>query len=204
MSKIYLSHNNKTKKRAIIMKAILYLIILAAMFMSANEIQTKPMKKSKVLIAYFSHSGNTKIIAEMIANATKGDMFEIKPVKDYPNDYQTVVDQAKKEIKANYHPELKNYCKNISDYDVIIIGSPNWWGTIAPPVATFLLNSNLKGKTILPFITHEGSGMGRVESDIKTLIPGLNLRSGLAIRGSNAKGAQSEVKNWLRTNKIIE
>lgn len=189
------------KIKIIIGSLVLLVLVLIPVIQSQSK---KPMEKKKCLIAYFSHSGNTKIIAEMIAKETGGDLFEIKPVKDYPNDYQTVVDQAKIEVNSNYHPELKEYCKNIKDYDVVFIGSPNWWGTMAPPVATFLSKTNLSEKTIVPFITHEGSGLGRCVSDIKTLCPGLNILSGLAVRGSNVKEAGNDVSNWLRSNNIIE
>lgn len=152
----------------------------------------------KILIAYFSHSGNTREIAVQIKNATGGDLFEITPVAPYPTDYNAVVDQAKKEINSDYRPPLKAKNEHISDYDVIFVGSPNWWSTIAPPVATFLSSHDLAGKTIVPFMTHEGSGMGRSVSDIKKLCQNSTVLEGLPIRGKKAKTSQNTVLKWLQ------
>lgn len=163
---------------------------------TAMDSKTKSSKK--ILVAFFSHSGNTRVIAEQIKALTGADIFEIKPVKDYPTEYNAVVDQAKKEINANFKPELKTKVKNFDSYDVVFVGSPNWWGTIAPPVSTFLSTNNFEGKTIAPFITHEGSRMGRSVSDIRKLCPKAKILEGLAVRGSSVKTAKNEVSEWLR------
>ena len=113
----------------------------------------------KVLEAYFSHSGNTREVARQISEATGGDLFEIVPATPYPTEYRAVVDQGKKEIEAGVRPALKNPVGDLSQYDVIFVGSPCWWATIAPPVTTFLSSCDLAGKTVVPFMTHEGSGM---------------------------------------------
>lgn len=144
----------------------------------------------KILVAYFSHSGNTRALSEKIKNFTGGDIFEIKPANLYPADYQTVANQAKREINANLKPELETHIDNIDAYDVIFVGSPNWWSTIAPPVATFLSSYNLSGKTIVPFITHEGSGMGRSADDIQSLCPNADVIEGRAFRGRSVKNVQ--------------
>jgi flavodoxin len=156
-----------------------------------------PSSSKKILIAYFSHSGNTRIIVEQIRNFTEGDIFEIRPVKDYPDDYQTVVDQAKKEINSNYKPSLKNDINDIGSYDVIFIGSPNWWSTFAPPVATFLSNNNLSGKTVVPFMTHEGTRMGHSVADIKKLCPDSTVLEGFTIRGGLVNKAHDDLVKWL-------
>ena len=157
----------------------------------------------KVLVAYFSHSGNTKILAEKISDITRGTIFTIDPVKVYPTDYQTVVDQAKKEINADFKPELKTGIENIDEYDTIFIGSPNWWGTVAPPVATFLTSYEFRGKKIIPFITHEGSRLGRTVSDINRLCPDSDVLEALPVRGSLVTKAENDVKTWLRETRII-
>jgi len=176
-------------------------ILVANMDLQA---QSSPVSKKKILVTCFSHSGNTRVIAEQIKDATGGDIFEVQPVKDYPDDYNTVVDQAKKEINANYKPALKTQVKNIETYDVIFVGSPCWWGTITPPVATFLSSYDLSGKTIVPFMTHEGSGMGHSVSDIKKLCPKSTVLDGLPIRGSSVKRAQNDVIKWLQKIKMIK
>jgi len=155
------------------------------------------MKTAKVLVAYYSWSGNTREVAKQIQKATGGDLFEIQPVDPYPSDYQAVVDQAKKEIKAGYKPVLKTTVKDIGKYDIVFVGSPNWWSTIAPPVSAFLASADLSGKTVVPFITHGGGGMANCAADIKRLCPKSNVLTGLAISGSSAKSSQDEVSTWI-------
>lgn len=132
----------------------------------------------KILIAYFSHSGTTKKVAEQIKQAVGGDLFEIKEADPYPRDYNAVVKQAKHEIANGYRPVIKGIVLNINDYDLVIVGSPNWWGTIAPPMATFLVQANFSGQTIVPFITHGGGGLNRTISDIRKLCPSSNVLEG--------------------------
>ena len=174
--------------------------VLAALEPGKGEKIMKPDQKTskKILVAYFSYSGNTRIMATYIKEITGGDIFEIKPEKNYPSDYDAVVDQAKKEVNEGYKPALKTKVKNIDDYDVIFVGSPNWWFTIAPPVATFLSSYNMKGKKIIPFITHEGSRMANSVSDIKKLCPKSTVLDGLPIRGSSIKNSRDKVVKWLK------
>lgn len=181
-----------------------FLLTIVAMLLSGIGMQAQSASASKkILVVYFSHSGNTKVIANQIKDLTDGDIFEILPAKAYPSDYQACVDQAKKEINANYKPTLKTKLKNISSYDMIFVGSPCWWATMAPPVATFLSSYDFTGKTIVPFMTHEGSRMGRYASDIKKLCPKAKILEGLPVRGSNVKEAKGDVNKWLREIKVI-
>ena len=167
------------------MKTKTILLTLTTLFAAAEsgDAQTAPNDK-KVLVAYFSHSGNTRAVAERIAAATGADLFEIVPQKPYPAEYRAVVDQARREIAADYRPALKTDLPDAGRYDVIYIGSPCWWSTVAPPVATFLAAHDFTGKTLIPFMTHEGSRMGRSEADIRRLCPGATVRSGVPVRGS--------------------
>lgn len=153
----------------------------------------------KVLVAYFSHSGNTRAMARQIAEATGGDLFEIVPAAAYPAEYGAVVDQAKKEIGGGVRPALKGRLPDVGAYDVIFVGSPCWWSTVAPPVATFLADCDWAGKTVVPFMTHEGSGMGHSEADIRRLCPRSTVPDGLAVRGSVVRNSKDEVGRWVRT-----
>ncbi|GAP15785.1 flavodoxins [Longilinea arvoryzae] len=155
-------------------------------------------EKSKILIAYFSHSGNTRTIAEEIRKNVGGDLFEIATIDPYARDYNTVVDVARREQTANRRPELTAKVENLVAYDVIFLGFPNWWGTMPMAVFTFLGQSDFSGKRILPFCTHEGSGMGRSESDIQKLCPGATVLKGFAVRGSHVHAARVEIADWLR------
>ncbi|HME53323.1 MAG TPA: flavodoxin [Candidatus Lokiarchaeia archaeon] len=157
-----------------------------------------------ILVAYFSHSGNTRVIANKIHESVGGDSFEIVAVDPYPTSYDDVVRQAKRELAEGYRPELETKVENMESYNVVFIGSPNWWGTIPMPVATFLSEHDFSGKTLIPFCTHEGSRLGRIVSDITKLCPQSTIRDGLAVRGENVKKAQDDVSAWLRELGMME
>lgn len=150
----------------------------------------------KILVVYYSHSGNTRKLAKLIEQETGGTVCELLPEKAYPSDYNTVVEQAKKEILACFHPALKTEVKDLAFYDTVFVGTPNWWSTIAPPVATFLEGYDLSGKNVAPFCTHGGGGSGHIEATIKKLCPDSILLSILSVYGDTAKGAQ--VGFWLK------
>jgi flavodoxin len=162
------------------------------------------MEKKMILVAYFSHSGNTREIAKQIHKSVDGHIFEIQSVEPYPHDYDAVVEQARKELDSGYKPALKTKIGNIKSYDLVFMGYPVWWGTFPAPVKTFLSEYDFSGKTIAPFCTHEGSGLGRSAADISKLCPKSVLLNGAAIRGSIVKTAQNKVSEWLREIKITK
>lgn len=149
-----------------------------------------------VLIVYYSHFGNTGKLAKLIKEETGGVLCELLPEQAYPGDYSTVVEQAKKEIQAGFRPVLKTEVKDLLSYDTVFVGTPNWWSTVAPPIAAFLENYNLTGKIVVPFCTHGGGGAGNIEGAAKTLCPDARVLSILAVYGNAAKS--SEVEAWLK------
>jgi flavodoxin len=155
-------------------------------------------QKDKILIVYYSKTGNTKTVAEYIHKTVGGDIFEIKTVNSYPEEYQATTELAKKEQETNARPKLVSNVDNIEQYNTIFIGYPNWWGTMPMVFFTFFESHNLTQKTIIPFCTHEGSGMGRSVADIQKLAPKSTVKDGLAIRGRNAKDSQNDINLWLR------
>ena len=157
-----------------------------------------------ILVAYFSHSGNTREIANQIHKSVGGDIFEIQAVKPYPDDYDAVVKQAKQELNSGYKPVLKTKVENIKPYDLVFIGYPNWCSTVPAPVRTFLSEYDFSGKTLAPFCTHEGSGLGRSATDISKICSESTLLDGVAIRGSDVKTAQNKVSEWLEKIKITK
>ncbi len=179
------------------MKTLSFLMAFAAMIATEGSLGAQPASSKKALVVYFSHSGNTRALAERIARAAHADLLEIVPEKPYPTVYNQVTDQAKKEIEAGYRPALATQIPDVSGYDVVFVGSPCWWSTVAPPVATFLASCDLAGKTVAPFMTHEGSRMGRSVADIRKLCPKSTVAEGLPVRGSAVDGAASEVEKWL-------
>ena len=153
---------------------------------------------NRILTIYYSHSGNTQKIAKLIQDSIGGDLFEVQEKEPYPRSYNAVVEQAKKEIRAGYKPELKSKIKNLELYHTIFVGSPNWWSTIAPPVTTFLSENNFSGKTIVPFCTHGGGGLGKIETDIKKLCPNSIVLESFEIYGDGGGSANSLLNSWLQ------
>lgn len=126
---------------------------------------------TKILIAYYSWSGNTKTVAQEIQKIVGGDLYEIEAVDAYPKNYNACVDQAKQEIASEYKPKLKPNSIDTSQYDTIFLGSPVWWYTVAPPIATFLSENDFSGKRIAPFCTHGGCGLSKCATDIAKMSP---------------------------------
>ena len=172
---------------------------------------------SKILVAYFSRKGNnyvsgnivnlsegnTSVIAHKIQKFIEADLFEIKTVKQYPSDYDETTVVAQKEQNGDERPEIVKPLPDISKYDTIIIGHPNWWGTMPMSVMTFLENYDWSGKKVLSFCTHEGSAMGSSESDLKKLCKGAEFSKGLPIKGSTANSSDSKIESWLKENGLL-
>ena len=176
-----------------------------------NQRKEQNMKEKKILVAFFSRAGenyavghiekgNTHIIAEMIAAETDGDLFHIEPVTSYPDDYTECTEVAKRELNVKARPAIKGDIK-VEDYDIIFIGYPNWWGDMPMPVYTFIEKHSWQGKTVIPFCTHEGSGLSGTENKLKAACKGATVLKGLAVRGATAQNAQAQAKesvnNWL-------
>ncbi|BEO96690.1 flavodoxin [Fusobacterium nucleatum] len=165
---------------------------------------------SKKLVVYFSHKGenyskgkivnlekgNTEIAAEIISSIIEADIFEIVANKKYPIKYDDCIEIAKKELRENSRPKLKDNI-DIKEYDIIFVGYPNWWRTMPMLVWTFLEEKDFTNKKVLPFCTHEGSGLGKSESDIKKLTGGAEVLKGLAINGSEVNNSEKQIKKWL-------
>lgn len=163
------------------------------------------------LVAYYSRAdenyfsgqlryleiGNTQKVAEKIAELTGADLFFIEQEVPYARSYNECIAQAQEDQKKNARPKLKKLPESLEGYDEIYLGYPNYWGTMPMAVCTFLDAFDWSGKTIHPFCTHEGSGMGRSESDLKKLCPGADVRKGLAIQGSRVDSCDKELKKWI-------
>lgn len=157
------------------------------------------------LIVYYSYGGNTKSIAEMIQRELGCNIVEIKTMKPYPSDYNTVVAQGEKEVKSGFKPELQPIVTDLSKYNTVILGTPVWWYTFAPAVRTFLADNSLKGKTIYPFATN-GGWIGNTLKDIQAACPDTNIRPGLNLRfdGNTLSSPKANVQKWIDTIKSKE
>ena len=169
------------------------------------------MKDRNVLVAFYSRTGdnyavgniskgNTHIVAEMIADKTGGRLFEIEPVNPYPEDYTECTEVAKREKDEDARPAIKNDIA-VEDYDVIFIGYPIWWGDAPMPVHTFIDKHKWEGKTVIPFCTHEGSGLAGTEEIMRNSCNGSTILRGLAIKGTMAQNQQDNARHsidsWL-------
>ncbi len=175
---------------------------------------------SNTLIAFFSRKGfnyvngsiinlpvgNTEVIARKIQLLTGGgsNLFQILPENPYPEYYTETTTLAQKELRENARPRLCRKLDDMASYNTIFLGYPNWWGTMPMAVFTFFEQYNFSGKRIAPFCTHEGSGLGSSERDIKNLCPGAIVVPGLAIRGGEVGQADRLIKEWLQANDLIQ
>lgn len=142
--------------------------------------------------------GNTEVAAEMIQQLTQAELFRLEPVQAYSDDYNDCIAEAQADQRRDARPELKRYPESLNNYETIYLGYPNYWGTMPMCVFTFLERFDFTGKTILPFCTHEGSGMGRSETDVKRLCPGATIKKGLALQGGSVQSAKADIEKWLK------
>jgi flavodoxin len=169
---------------------------------------------AKNLIIYYSRTGenyvngsiknlakgNTEICAEFIQKAVGGDLFEIKTVKAYDADYYKCIDEAKKELNSNARPQLQNYLESITEYDNIFVCGPCWWGTFPCAVFTQLERLDFTGKKVMALMTHEGSGLGSCERDLRKVCKGASFGNGMAVHGADAAKAENAVSAWAKKN----
>lgn len=169
------------------------------------------MNGKKILVAFFSRAdenynvgyiekGNTQIIAEMIAGETGGTLLHIETVTPYPANYMECIEVAKKELNTKVRPAIKEDAQ-VEDYNIVFLGYPNWWGDVPMAVYTFIEKHDWQGKTVIPFCTHEGSGLGSTENKLKNACKGATFLKGLAVQGATAQNRQTQAKqsvtNWL-------
>lgn len=178
--------------------------------------------QSSLLVAYFSYAenaalpddvdasasasiqpwngaltGNTGVVADIIAQATGADLFSIRTVEQYPDTYDATIDQGQQEQSDGARPELATHLENLDSYDTIFLGFPNWWSDMPMAVYTFLDEVDLSDKTVIPFVTSGGSGFSNTISTIQQMEPQATVQEGLSIGGSSATGAQQQVESWL-------
>ncbi len=189
------------KKFALIIAGVM-VVGVAAGYLFLNQMSVGKeinMIDKKVLVAYYSYSGNTKKVAEKIKNITNGDIFEIVPKKAYSKNYDEVVALAREEKQKDVKPELVDN-GNVKDYDIIFVGTPVWWYTMASPVRTFLTKNDFTDKTIVPFCTHGGGGASSTYTDMQKLAPDAKVTEGYTSYENSAK--DSEITEWINKLKL--
>ncbi len=192
------------------MKNTIFLWLLIALCISSGCSNAQSVSSKKILIVYLSRTNNTKAIAEIIHNYVGGTLVALELEKPYPKNYQATVQQVVNENETGYLPPLKTKIDSIQNYDVVFIGFPTWAMQMPPPMKSFLHQYNLSGKTVIPFNTNAGYGVGSGFQTVKELCPnskvlkGFSIRGGVerdgvyfVIKGEKAKEAETEVKKWL-------
>lgn len=155
-------------------------------------------EQGRILIAFFSWSGNTRSIASQIHQKTGGDLVELELVTPYSRDYQTCLDRAKRDQEQAARPPLKTRITQMDRYDVVFIGYPNWWAGIPMPIATFLEQYDFSGKTLIPFSSHGGGRLGQSVSDIAKLAPRSTIKEALSVHYGGGRSLPTDIDAWLR------
>ncbi len=140
--------------------------------------------------------GNTQVVAEKLAALNSGDLFKVEPVVPYSDNYKICIDEAQKDLRSNARPAVKAVPENIEQYDLITVMYPNYWGTMPMHMFTVLEQLDFSGKTVRAICTHEGSGLGGSERDLKKVCVGANFEKGLAIQGSSVSHCDDILKKW--------
>lgn len=178
-------------------------LLLTLIFCMGAYMEAQAQNQSqKILIAYFSWGGNTRGIAQQIHKNVGGDIFEIECVTPYSSNYNTCLEEAQRDQRKQARPKLKTKVANMEQYDVIILGYPNWWATIPMPIATFLEEYNFSGKTVIPFCSHGGGRLGQSLTDIAKLVPKAKLGDALSVHYSGGSSLSNDITVWLRKNGI--
>jgi len=155
-------------------------------------------KSSSTLVAYFSRSGNTRVVAGLIRRALDADLVEIQPAESYPDDYLETVAKATKERDRGFEPPLVAQVANIAQYDTVYLGFPIWGETAPPIIRSFLKAHDLSGKTLIPFITHGGYGLGSSHAVVSSHAPRARLQRGFSMQADQERQTMNAVNGWLK------
>lgn len=164
---------------------------------TAAELEEAAEENGGTLIAYFSWSGNTERMAQIIQEETGADLFEIQPAAPYTDDYDTLLDVARQEQADNARPQVASSVENWDSYDTVFVGYPDWWGDAPMLIYSFLESYDWEGKTLVPFCTSGGSGFGRSLEKLPDSAPGAEILEGLHVSGSSVGSAEAEVADWI-------
>ena len=186
----------------------IFTVLLAVLAAGTACGQNKNNMDNKALVIFFSHAGenysvgnieegNTKIVADYISEITGADQFEIVAEKNYDMPYMELIKVAQDEAKAGELPAYKGDV-DVTPYDVVFIGGPIWWGTYPQVMFSFFKDHDLSGKTVIPFTTHEGSGLASTVRDVKKALPKATVKDGFAIYGHEVRSGRAKVEKWLK------
>lgn len=186
---------NHPSRRTILTVPALFSI--AAATAACAESADNRRARSRILVAYCSRSGNTRVIAGTVQRGLSADLFEILPAKPYPEDYEATVEQARQERDRGYEPPLAARVSDIASYESLFLGFPIWGGTAPPVIRSFLKAHDLTGKTLRPFITHGGYGLGNSLAILAEHAPGARIEPPFTMEADQERRTLDRVTNWL-------
>lgn len=191
-------NSHRIARRTVLTGALAALASAPLMALGSSQTASeRPHSGSRILVVYFSRTGNTRVIAGLIQRGLQADLFEISPSTPYPKDYLETVEQARKERDSGFEPALETRIGDLADYDTVYLGFPIWGETAPPVVRSFLKTHDLTGKTLIPFITHGGYGLGDSRSVLKTHAPRAKLADGFVMEGEQERKTMERVTAWL-------
>ena len=170
----------------------------AAETTDTQETEEPTGSANTVLVIYFSHTGTTKEVAAYLHELVGGDLAELIPEEAYPEGYSAALDPAKQEQRENARPAIKDPLKSIDQYEVIYLGYPIWWGTVPMIINTFLESYDFTGKTVVPFATSGGTGIGQSVEDIRSEVPDAEVPDGLLVRSND------DILPWLQVSGLVQ
>lgn len=194
-----MTESQKPTRREILMSSLLLPIATGASLAPASA---APRQGGKLLAAFFSRSGNTRVIASQLSRALPADLFEIVPATPYPADYFETVEQARQERDRGDRPPLKAKLASTAPYATVFLGFPIWGETAPPVIRSFLAEHDLAGKTIIPFVTHGGFGLGNSRAVLASHAPRARLMEGFSMQAPQERQTIARVTEWLDTLKV--
>ncbi len=190
------------------MKSLKIMLVIATLTLTAvscgQKKETPKEEAPKMLVVYYSQTSNTKAVAEEIAKRLSADIEVINAVQPYDGDFQATVERGKQEREEGILPDIQPLTKDITQYDVIFIGFPVWFGTYAPPVATFLDQVDLSGKKIVPFCTFGSGGLESSVKDLAVAEPNAEILPGYGVRAARMEAMPNEIDQFLKANGFLE
>jgi flavodoxin len=182
-----------------------FLVLALTLFCMEKRMELSAQTQTgakKNLVVFFSWGGNTRRITQQIQARVGGDIFEIECVTPYSSNYNTCLEEAQRDQRTQARPPLKTHIANMAQYDVIMLGYPNWWASIPMPIASFLEEYDLSGKTIIPFCSHGGGRFGQSLTAIAKLAPRAKIGEALSVNYSGGNSLANDIAVWLRKNGI--
>ncbi|WNH49765.1 flavodoxin [Stenotrophomonas aracearum] len=168
---------------------------------AGGEAPENRMNGSATLVAYFSRSGNTRVVAGLIQRAFGADLFEIQPAVPYPDEYLATVEQARQERDRGIEPALEATIATIRSYETVYLGFPIWGETAPPVIRSFLSRHDLSGKTLIPFVTHGGYGLGSSRAVVARMAPEANLQKEFLMQADQERQTMERVNQWLQRSR---